>query len=276
MKKLMLLAAVMAALVMLASASIAATYGGASDQDGNVAAPQSDAASAPAAPQQSAAPQAPDPELVRQSQELKVAQGQLEQAQREGDQAGVNTWRPIVEHQTEVVRERVVSVMHVPITRGDLIPVLRKMGLWGPTSGWAKGEVATAYAKGRMVGDHDGATAADEQGRRPATRQELATVGNRIAKEDSDAMTAHANWDGQEHQELWAAIRNNQMWRWIIPACLAALLLLLLLAIICRWRRRGNNNGLGNQAGWAQQGNGATASALNLSAAGETRSLGRN
>ena len=179
-----------------------------------------------------------DPELGRMSEELEIAEGQLAGAQASGDQGGVQTWGPVVDERTEVVRERIISVTHKPVRARDVIPVLKGLGLWGPTSEWAKADVSEAYATGRMFGIHKGAIAADEQGQRPATRQELAAVSNRVAREGVRNLGTHSQWDQQQHQALWQAIQDNRMWRWIIPACIAALLLFLLFSRFIRRRRR--------------------------------------
>jgi hypothetical protein len=202
---------------------------------------------------------AQDPELKRLSQELEIVQAQLAQAEKSGDSSTVKYLQPQIIAHTERIRDRIVSVTHVPVNIEDVIPVLRRLGLWGPTSGWAKGQVSEAYRNGRLFGYHKGATADEEQGQRPATRQELAAVGNRVAEEGARNLDYHATREVQEHQSLWGAIHGIQMWMWIIPLCLLLALLLYGLYRLSPWsrRRRCPDDG-GDESrdpvGWAQRG----------------------
>lgn len=300
MKKVMILAAILTALCFSSSSSFA--YFGPAMSDGQPVPsgaqwtwplnlnPAPPPLSTPVAPSATSAPPADptpatdlasreaaqDPDLARKAEELKIAESQLSNAQNSGDQARINMWQPVVIERTETVRERITTVTHKPVTSQDVIPVLRELGLWGPTSKWAKGDVSLAYAKGRLVGYHKGATADEEQGQRPATRQELATVGNRVAREGAIALGQHALSDQQQFMSIWSAIDNSRMWIWIALGIIGALLLLWLLGRLAH--RDCQNGGIGvNQPVWANRGvNTQGVNNRNLSAAGETCCLGRN
>jgi len=308
MRKFVALAAIMAALVtMLVSMSNAASFGGVSDGYGTTSAPQSDRSGSGAQGQAAppihqgvnrpnpesgvtAKPNPPildpeevedleqDPELSRKAEELKIAKNQLAKAEATGDEDGVDTWGPVVEGQTEVIRERIVSVTHKPVTSRDVIPVLRGLGLWGPTSKWAKTDVALAYATGRLAGYHKGAIASDEQGQFPARRQELAAVANRVAGEGTRALDSHSTWDRSEHAGFLAAIGNGYLWLRILSIVVGILLLSRLIGWLTRNRCYNNgSSGIGsNQPVWGNRGCAPAMNSGNLSAAAERCSLGRN
>lgn len=95
---------------------------------------------------------------------------------------------------------------------GRTVTIFRQLAeIGGPASGWAKGAVDGALArgpqKGGLSGRTKGANSSSDEWRKSATRQELATVAGRSATYADELMSRH-NGDSMAHP----ALRGRANW----------------------------------------------------------------
>ena len=251
MRKVMLLAAILAVFVtMLVSTSwaevkispvisdpsgapaVTPIHQGANRPDPESGAPDGLPALAPVVVAVNAAEK--DPQLQRQLEEYCVLKHQAEQAEYEGDVIAAGNSQQCITHQVGVIQQTLTRYYPKPLTTRQVKALLDQPELWGKTQLWAQAIVAQAYGEGIAFGFHKGATAADEPGQKPATRQEAIAFATRAKHQAVTESTRVAQGIVNDHAGstdahgiggLLEKVDANRLWLWLLSGVVAAILL---------------------------------------------------